>query len=97
MREQSNVDLAVRLKAMSAKGFEDIDPSELKDVSQIRIDSSRPVQQRLESLIEQSGNPYFFRDGDIVVKLSYANRGKSLQSCMEEYLASQIGRRKQNC
>jgi hypothetical protein len=90
MREHAYKESSKRLDAMSDMSFGDIDPEEIKDISQITIDNSKPIKSRLRSLIEQTGNPYFFKDGDILVKLSYANKGRSLQSCMEEYLASQI-------
>ncbi|MBR5294310.1 MAG: hypothetical protein IKU31_05990 [Oscillospiraceae bacterium] len=53
------------------------DPNLLVDLREVKIDTSLPVQKRMEQFLLQVGNPYLFRVDGIVVKASYlpqANR-----------------------
>ena len=47
------------------------DGSELVDLREIEIDTSKAITQRMESFFEQVQNPYVFRVGDIVMKIDY--------------------------
>ncbi len=50
---------------------------ELADLQDVHIDTTLPVQQRLEGFLQQVGNPYLFRVDGLVVKATYlpgANR-----------------------
>ena len=53
------------------------DANMLVDLRDVEIDTSLPVQKRMERFLRQVGNPYLFRVDGIVVKASYlpqANR-----------------------
>ena len=53
------------------------DANMLVDLRDVEIDTSLPVQKRMEQFLRQVGNPYLFRVDEIVVKTSYlpqANR-----------------------
>ena len=47
------------------------DPNLLVDLRDVEIDTSLPVQKRMEQFLRQVGNPYLFRVDEIVVKTSY--------------------------
>lgn len=66
--------------------FEGIDIDSLVDIRDVKIDTSLPVSERIKSYIEQVKNPYYFRVGDVVVHVSYAENGPSLQELLEGYL-----------
>lgn len=66
--------------------FEGIDTDSLVDIRDVKIDTSLPVSERVKSYIEQVKNPYYFRVGDVVVHVSYAENGPSLQELLEGYL-----------
>ena len=83
-------DLKNRLKFLSEIDINEVDPDSLPELAKIRIDTSLPPEERVNSLFRQVENPYFYKCGDIVVKIGFANKGKTLQSCMEEYLKSEI-------
>ena len=51
--------------------FENI--SQLVDIRDVKIDRSLPSEERIKSFIEQIKNPYQFKVGDTVVKVSFAN------------------------
>ena len=82
--------LPVQLEEMKHIQIKDIDPESVKEIEEIRIDKSRPVEDRIRSLIAQTGNPYVYKDCGMIVKVSFADNGKTLQSCLEDYLAAEI-------
>lgn len=56
---------------------------DLKDITSIRIDTQKPVVERILSYMEQIGNPYLFKVGDIPVKVSFNDKGLTLQRSLE--------------
>ena len=60
----------------------------LRDLRQVKIDRTKPVEERIRSFAQQIGNPYRFRVGDTVVSVSYAagKDGRAL-SLNESFLA----------
>lgn len=52
------------------------DPGELVDLREVHIDTSLPVQERLEGFVLQVGNPYLFRVDDLIVKAIYPPQAK---------------------
>ena len=54
-------------------GKENENISQLVDIRDVKIDRSLPSEERIKSFIEQIKNPYQFKVGDTVVKVSFAN------------------------
>ena len=73
-------------KQPSNNPFDGIDINSLVDIRDVKIDTSLPIPERIKSYIEQVQNPYYFRVGDVVVHVSYAENGPSLQELLEGYL-----------
>lgn len=77
-----------------ARGMEDmkdvdirqVDKSQLVDLNTVHIDESLPVPMRVASFVEQVGNPYCFRVGDVAVKVKYRADGPTFQQNMEAIL-----------
>ena len=67
-------------KAMERCANADImacDPDKLVDLREVLIDTSLPVQKRMERFVQQVGNPYLFKVDGLVIKATYlpqANR-----------------------
>lgn len=59
----------------------------LVDIRDITIDSSLPQDERIKAFISQVKNPYRFRVGDVVVNVSYAGDGASLNDRFAEMLS----------
>lgn len=59
-----------------------IDKKELTDVSNIKIDTSATLLQRISQYLSQVQNPYLFRVGDVGVKVSYADTETTLQETL---------------
>lgn len=60
---------------------------DLTDISRLRIDASKSVEERREQYLRQTGNPYMVRVGDMVVKISFADNGISFEEAFENLLA----------
>lgn len=65
-----------------------VNPATLRDIKDVTVDTSLSKAERLKSYIEQIGNPYCYRHGKYVVKVSFANTGKTLEDCLLSYLRS---------
>lgn len=89
--EQMNItEIQRRLSEYSSMEIKKIDPEGLTEISDLVIDRDLPVEERVLSVIRQTGNPYAYLDNGTVVKISFAGSGRTLQSCMEDYLVSEI-------
>ena len=64
------------------------DPSTLADRRTIRIDPTLPKKEGLKEYLRQIKNPYCYRDGNVVVKVSFRENGHTMEECLEAYLRS---------
>ena len=64
------------------------DLSELVDNRDVVIDKSLPLEERVKSYVEQIKNPYCFKVGDVVVRVSYAGKDKTLTDSFTAMIAS---------
>ena len=62
--------------------------SELVDIRDVVIDKSMTLEERVKSYIEQIKDPYCFKVGDVVVRVSYAGKDKSLTDSFTSMIAS---------
>ena len=67
--------------------------SELVDIRDVVIDKSLPLEERVRSYVEQIKDPYRFKVGDVVVRVSYADKDKSLTDSFTSMIASIIAMR----
>lgn len=56
-----------------------VDRATLRDRSTVCIDPDAPTEERIRAWIEQLGNPYVYLDGGVVVKLSFADKGETIE------------------
>ena len=64
------------------------DRSELRDIKDVSIDTSLPCRERIQSFIDQIGNPYCYLDNGVVVEISYADTPVSLHERLVSYAKS---------
>lgn len=62
--------------------------TDLVDIRDVKVDRSLPTEERVRSYVEQIKNPYCFRVGDVKVRVSYADKAKSLDDSFGEMIAS---------
>ena len=75
------------LEMMSKKGMTEMERDSLSDILDVTIVGETPVQ-RLESYLDQTGNPYCFRVGKTPVRLLFHNEEKTLQEKLKSYFLS---------
>lgn len=74
------------ISAMKDVDIRSVDKSNLVDLDTIQIDSTKPVQERIQSFLQQIQNPYCFRIGEVAVKVNYRSDGPSFQQNFEDVL-----------
>lgn len=60
----------------------------LVDIRDVKIDRSMSVEDRMKSYVEQIKNPYMFKVGNTVVRVSYANTQATINYNFVNLLAS---------
>ena len=60
----------------------------LVDIRDVKIDPSRPREERMRSYVEQIRNPYLFKVGSTVVRVSYADTQDTITDNFVSLLAS---------
>ena len=56
-----------------------VDRSTLVDINDVKIDTSLPKLERMESFVQQIKNPYCYMCGKLVVKVNYSENEKTLE------------------
>lgn len=65
-----------------------VDCSQLIDIRNVVIDTTKSCKDRINGFIEQIGNPYCYLDDGVVVEIGYANTQVSLQERLVSYASS---------
>lgn len=90
MNYNSLKELHAELDRLKNIDISEISESEATNMEDISLDEGLTVNDRILAFLEQAVNPYFFNINGIIVKTSFSDSGRSLQQCMEEYLAAEM-------
>lgn len=74
--------------AMQNVDIRTVDPSSLKDIRGVEVHRELAKQERILDFIQQIGNPYCYRHGKYVVKVSFSNSDATLEDRMLSYIRS---------
>ena len=75
--------MRTKLEQCRSADLMEIDPDGMVDLCDVRIDTSRPVRERMESFIRQVGNPYLFKVDGLIIKTVYpSNAVRRLADCL---------------
>ena len=80
------------IESMKQISIKECDKEQLTDLSSVEIDSRNSKQERMLEYLRQVKNPYYFRVGDVAVRLVFNEGGRSFQQCMEELVQANIGK-----
>ena len=72
--------------------IKECDKEQLVDLSSIEIDGEKSKQERMLDYLRQVKNPYYFKVGDVAVRLVFDEGGRSFQERMEELVQANIGK-----
>jgi hypothetical protein len=62
-----------------------VDPNTLVDINDIKVITKLPKEERILDFIRQIGNPYCYRCGKVVVKISFSDTDATLEDRMESF------------
>ena len=65
--------------------FRTVDPSALVDINDVKVSRNLPQQERVVDFIRQIRNPYLYKCGDMIVKVSFADTDETLEDRLEGY------------
>jgi hypothetical protein len=74
------------LEQMKNVDVRTVDPNDLVDLNDVRVDTSLPRIERIKEFLRQIKNPYCYRVGKTIVKVSYAKDGDTLEDRLESLL-----------
>ena len=75
-------------EAMRNVDIRTVDPATLADINDVTIDTTLPFIDKAYDYIKQTGNPYCFRCGDVVIKISCSRTATTITDCIEEIIRS---------
>ena len=73
-------------RALLDTDFINVDTEQLTDIRNIKIDKNLSQEKRQAQFLKQVGNPYLLRRGSMIIKVSFANNGLSMEQAFENLL-----------
>ena len=66
--------------------FAPLTTAALVDIRDVKVNTALPKRERILDFIRQIGNPYCYRHGKYVVRVSFADTDISLEDRLEAYI-----------
>ncbi len=76
------------ISAMREVDVRTVDPDTLRDIRDVKVNTELPKKERILDFIKQIGNPYCYRYGKYVVKVSYTDTNVTLEDRLLAYIRS---------
>ncbi|NJD02784.1 MAG: hypothetical protein FIA99_09385 [Ruminiclostridium sp.] len=80
--------LKLDLNAMKDVDIRTVDSATLVDICDVKIDKNLPQSERVRDFIRQIKNPYCYKCGKAIVKVSFSDTTATLEDRLEHYLKS---------
>ena len=77
-----------QVKAMQNVDIRTVDPAGLRDIRDVTVNTDLPKQERILDFMRQIGNPYCYRHGKYVVKVSFTDTDVTLEDRLLSYIRS---------
>ena len=75
-------------KHMMELDFDDVNDEDIVDIGELYIEPSLPIERKRMAYVKKVKNPYLVRDGDIKIKVRFANNGISMEDAFKAMLLS---------
>lgn len=62
-----------------------VEKSALTDIKDIKINTNKPVQERIQSFLEQVKNPYCVVVDGMIVKMSFSDTDETMNDRIKKY------------
>lgn len=76
------------VEAMRNVDIRTVDPDTLRDIRDVEVNAELPKGERILDFIRQIKNPYCYRHGKYVVKVSFTDTDVTLEDRMLSYIRS---------
>ena len=77
-----------QINEMQSVDIRTVDPAELRDIRDVKVNTALPKRERILDFIRQIKNPYCYRHGKYVVKVSFTDTDVTLEDRMLSYIRS---------
>ena len=77
-----------QIEAMQNVDIRTVDPTGLRDIREVKVNTDLPKRERILDFIRQIDNPYCYRHGKYVVKVSFTDTDVTLEDRMLSYIRS---------
>jgi len=77
------------LEKLRLLDIKNVSADDLQELSEVKLYSDLPVQERLELFLYQIGNPYCFKVNGTPVQVSFSDSPKTLDEALNNYLTHQ--------
>ena len=77
-----------QIEAMENVDVRAVDPDSLRDIRDVVVNPDLPKKERILDFIRQIGNPYCYRHGQFVIKVTFADTDVTLEDRMLAYIRS---------
>lgn len=78
------------LKVMQEVDVRTVNPATLRDIRDVHVNTDLPKPERILDFIRQIGNPYCYRHGKYVVKVSFTDTDVTLEQRLLSYIQSKV-------
>lgn len=78
------------IQAMQDVDIRTVDPETLRDIRDVQVHADLPKRERILDFIQQIGNPYCYRHGKYIVKVSFTDTDVTLEQRMLSYIRSKF-------
>ena len=79
-----------QINEMQSVDIRTVDPAELRDIRDVKVNTALPKRERILDFIRQIKNPYCYRHGKYVVKVSFTDTDVTLEDRMLSYIRSKF-------
>ena len=77
-----------QIEAMQNVDIRTVNPDTLRDIRDVTVNTDLPKRERILDFIRQIGNPYCYRHGKYVLKISFTDTDVTLEDRMLAYIRS---------
>ena len=77
-----------KLDEMKNVDIRTVDPNTLVDMKEVTINTELPKRERILDFINQIKNPYCYKCGNTIIKITFADTDVTLDDKIENYLKS---------
>ena len=78
------------IMAMQDVDIRTVELEMLRDIRDVQIHADLPKKERIFDFIQQIGNPYCYRHGKYIVKISFTDTDVTLEQRMLSYIRSKF-------